>query len=59
MDAASFLRELARELGWSRMSRLLVCPPDYFGIDYEINPWMRLSNQVDLENQRGAAMAWR
>jgi len=29
------------------MSRLLVCAPDYFSIEYEINPWMRLSNQVD------------
>lgn len=29
------------------MSRLLVCPPDYFSIDYEINPWMRRSNMVD------------
>lgn len=24
-----------------------MCPPDYFGIEYEINPWMRLSNQSD------------
>jgi N-dimethylarginine dimethylaminohydrolase len=31
------------------MSRLLVCPPDFFGIAYEINPWMRLSNRVDHE----------
>jgi len=31
------------------MTRLLVCPPDYFGIEYEINPWMRLSNRVDHE----------
>ena len=31
------------------MSRLLVCPPDYFSIDYEINPWMRRSNMVDPE----------
>lgn len=31
------------------MSRLLVCPPDYFRIDYEINPWMRRSNLVDSE----------
>ncbi len=31
------------------MSRLLVCPPDFFGIEYEINPWMRLSNRVDHE----------
>ena len=29
------------------MSRILVCPPDFFGIEYEINPWMRLSNRVD------------
>ncbi|MBS0183733.1 MAG: hypothetical protein JSS39_15185 [Nitrospira sp.] len=29
------------------MSRLLVCPPDFFGIEYEINPWMRLTNRVD------------
>lgn len=29
------------------MSRLLVCPPDFFGIEYEINPWMRLVNRVD------------
>lgn len=29
------------------MSRLLVCPPDYFRIDYEINPWMRRANAVD------------
>ena len=28
------------------MSRLLVCPPDYFSIDYEINPWMRRANAV-------------
>jgi N-dimethylarginine dimethylaminohydrolase len=31
------------------MSRLLVCPPDFFGIEYEINPWMRLSNRVDRQ----------
>jgi N-dimethylarginine dimethylaminohydrolase len=28
------------------MSRLLVCPPDYFRIDYEINPWMQRANAV-------------
>jgi N-dimethylarginine dimethylaminohydrolase len=37
------------------MSRLLICPPDYFSIDYEINPWMRISNQTDLERAR---MQW-
>jgi N-dimethylarginine dimethylaminohydrolase len=34
------------------MSRLLVCPPDYFGIEYEINPWMRVSNTADLARAR-------
>ncbi len=29
------------------MARFLVCPPDHFGIRYEINPWMRVSNAVD------------
>ncbi|HEU4685766.1 MAG TPA: arginine deiminase-related protein [Nitrospira sp.] len=37
------------------MSRLLVCPPDYFGIEYEINPWMRLSNRV---NHQDAERQW-
>jgi N-dimethylarginine dimethylaminohydrolase len=31
------------------MSRLLVCPPDYFDIEYEINPWMHRSNAVNRE----------
>ena len=22
--------------------RILMCPPDYFGIEYEINPWMNV-----------------
>jgi N-dimethylarginine dimethylaminohydrolase len=34
------------------MSRLLVCPPDYFSIDYEINPWMRVTNRADPERAR-------
>ncbi len=52
------------------MSRLLVCPPDYFRIDYEINPWMQRANAVNperavaqwqelmevLEHQAGAAL---
>ena len=32
-----------------KMACLLVCPPDHFGIQYEINPWMRLSNAVDKD----------
>ena len=28
---------------------LLLCPPDYFGIEYEINPWMnRAHNAIPL-----------
>lgn len=34
------------------MDRFLMCPPDYFGIEYEINPWMRLSNQSDRKCAR-------
>ncbi|MBI2831558.1 MAG: amidinotransferase [Chloroflexi bacterium] len=34
------------------MSVFLMCPPDYFGIEYEINAWMRLSNQSDLVHAR-------
>jgi N-dimethylarginine dimethylaminohydrolase len=37
------------------MNRLLVCPPDFFGIEYEINPWMRLSNRVNHER---AVLQW-
>lgn len=29
------------------MKRLLVCAPDFFQVDYEINPWMRITNAVD------------
>ena len=34
------------------MSRVLMCPPDYFGIEYEINPWMRVSNQSNGDRAR-------
>ena len=27
--------------------RLLMCPPEFFGIEYEINPWMSRQQQVD------------
>jgi N-dimethylarginine dimethylaminohydrolase len=38
------------------MSRLLVCPPEYFQIDYEINPWMR-GNERGAGSARGQPMA--
>jgi N-dimethylarginine dimethylaminohydrolase len=28
------------------MKRILLCPPTYYDIDYEINPWMHLENKV-------------
>src|SRR5262245_52577515 len=27
--------------------RILMCPPDYYGIEYEINPWMSRQRQAD------------
>jgi N-dimethylarginine dimethylaminohydrolase len=27
--------------------QLLMCPPDYYGIEYEINPWMKRNRQSD------------
>lgn len=29
------------------MHRILMCPPDYYGIEYEINPWMRREHPPD------------
>ena len=34
--------------------RILMCPPDYYGIEYEINPWMsraRGSSPVKAQDQ--------
>jgi len=27
--------------------KILMCSPDFFDIEYEINPWMDFDNQVD------------
>jgi N-dimethylarginine dimethylaminohydrolase len=32
--------------------QILMCPPDYFGIEYEINPWMNLRLGSDSERAR-------
>lgn len=37
-------------------ARVLMCPPDYFGVRYEINPWMRLDQAA---NGRLALRQWR
>jgi N-dimethylarginine dimethylaminohydrolase len=29
--------------------RILMCPPDYYGIEYEINPWMSRQKQANRE----------
>ena len=34
-------------LSWGRS--YLMCPPDYFGVYYEINPWMHQENRPDFE----------
>lgn len=31
---------------------ILMCPPDYFGIEYEINPWMSRSIPSDAQRSR-------
>ncbi|HLJ97019.1 MAG TPA: arginine deiminase-related protein [Gemmataceae bacterium] len=35
-----------------RQARILMCPPDYYGIEYEINPWMSRSRGSTLDNAR-------
>ena len=39
----------AAQSGFPRGSqpRILMCPPDYYGIEYEINPWMSRQKQAD------------
>ncbi len=37
-------------LGWGR--RFLMCPPEHFGVLYEINPWMHQEVAVDLDRAR-------
>ena len=32
--------------------RILMCPPDYFGIEYEINPWMNVQKGSDALRAR-------
>lgn len=38
-------------LGWGR--RFLMCPPEHFGVLYEINPWMHREVRVDPDRTRG------
>jgi N-dimethylarginine dimethylaminohydrolase len=36
----------------SQLGTYLMCPPDYYNVLYEINPWMDLTNQPDLDLAR-------
>lgn len=38
---------------------ILMCPPDYYGIEYEINPWMSRGRQSDPAIARGQWAALR
>src|SRR5438552_4773182 len=38
-----------------RHARILMCPPTYYGIEYEINPWMSRSRGSDTSR---AAQQW-
>ncbi len=31
----------------SHQPQILMCPPDHYGIEYEINPWMSRQRQAD------------
>jgi N-dimethylarginine dimethylaminohydrolase len=35
-----------------RQPRILMCPPDYYGIEYEINPWMKREQGSSPERAR-------
>lgn len=37
------------------LAQILMCPPDFYGIHYEINPWMNRRRQVD---HRQAVAQW-
>jgi len=39
-----------------RQPRILMCPPDYYGIEYEINPWMHVDQGATRER---AQAQWR
>jgi N-dimethylarginine dimethylaminohydrolase len=39
-------------------SRWLVCPPDYYGVEYEINPWMSVEKLPDIKTALFRLGAW-
>src|SRR2546423_1054932 len=39
-----------------RQPRILMCPPDYYGIEYEINPWMSRQRGATPERARAQVL---
>ena len=42
-----------------RQPRILMCPPDFYGIEYEINPWMNCQVGSDPTESRSQWLALR
>src|SRR2546423_7244386 len=40
------------------MRELLLCPPDYYGIEYEINPWMSRARGAETERAKLQGQGW-
>lgn len=47
MDHLNLLKNESASLSWGRT--YLMCPPDHFGVFYEINPWMHTDIIVDRD----------
>src|SRR4051794_35616974 len=43
---------VANGTGHPPSPRILMCPPEHFGIEYEINPWMHVEIGSDSERAR-------
>lgn len=44
-----------RKMQWDRVTRVLMCPPKYFRIEFEINPYM---DKNDPKKQVDSKKAW-
>src|SRR5688572_28040533 len=44
---STFPRLLNQSRPMSPQPHILMCPPDYYGIHYEINPWMDMTLQAE------------
>jgi N-dimethylarginine dimethylaminohydrolase len=46
-ECVDSLRQSAYSSRMTSTPHILMCPPDYYGIEYEINPWMSCARQAD------------